>query len=256
MFPYNHFDAKDRFLETELPPIENVYSALSREDISNSDYQHAQRVWQTFGIQDLGQYHDLYVLTDVLALADVFENFRNICLRSNGLDPCYFYTSPGLAWQAALKMTEVRLELLIYIDMHLFIEEGLRGGTSTISHRFSEANTSYLHDYNPNKPDSHILYLDANNLYGWAMSQALPVSDFEWLEPDEYPDATQIPDDGVDGYIFEVDLDYPQCLHDLHNDYPLAPERFKVTDDMLSAYAKSLLKDLHLHGTSMEKTDT
>ena len=158
---------------------------MSGECITEEDYAHAQTVWREFGLQNLGQYHDLYVLTDVLALADVFENFRDICLNYYGLDAVHFYTSPGLAWQAALKMTGVHLELLTDIDMHLFIEQGLRGGISTITHRHAKANNKDVPDYDPSQPSSHVTYLDANNLYGWAMSQALPVDGFRWLEDQE-----------------------------------------------------------------------
>lgn len=206
-------------------------------------------------MQSLGDYHDLYVKADVLALADVFENFRDICLNYYGLDAAHFYTSPGLAWQAALKMTRVKLELLTDIDMHLFIEKGLRGGISMISHRHAKANNKYIPDYDKNKPNSHVMYLDANNLYGWAMSQALPVKGFRWLDEFEIEnlDVNDIEDDSENGYVFEVDLEYPTKLHDNHNEYPLAPEKIKVTEDMLSPYAKTLLEDLKVTGTSTEK---
>ncbi|CAG2230513.1 unnamed protein product [Mytilus edulis] len=173
VYPYEYFVSEAKFVETQLPPIENFYSTLSGEGITTLDYAHAQQVWQLFNIQNLGQYHDLYVLSDVLALADVFENFREICLNYYGLDAAHFYTSPGLAWQAALKMTGVKLELLTDIDMHLFIEKGLRGGISMISHRHAKANNKHVPSYDQNQPINHVMYLDANNLYGWAMSQAL-----------------------------------------------------------------------------------
>ncbi|XP_041351368.1 uncharacterized protein LOC121370296 [Gigantopelta aegis] len=252
VYPYEYFDSEARFLETQLPPKEAFRSSLTDEDISDEDYAHAQGVWEEFRIRDLGQYHDLYVSTDVLALADVFENFRGICLNYYGLDPAHFYTSPGLAWQAALKMTGVKLELLTDIDMHLFIEKGLRGGISMISHRHAKANNNQVPNHDPDLPNTYIAYLDANNLYGWAMSQALPVSGFQWLD-DPHIDVTEVPDDASVGYILEVDLDYPQELHDLHNEYPLAPEKMTVTEDMLSPYASQLLKELDMSGISTEK---
>ena len=150
------------------------------------EYAHAQCVWKDFKIQNLGQYHDLYVLPDVLSFADVFENFREIYLNYYGLDAAHFYTSPGLAWQAALKMAGVRLELLTDIDMHLFIEKGLREGISMITHRHAKANNCYVPDYDPSQPSNHMTNLDANNLYGWAMYQALPVHGFRWLEKEEF----------------------------------------------------------------------
>ena len=178
----------------------------------------------------MGDYHDLYLKSDVLLLADVFENFRNVCLKAYNLDPCHFYTSPGLAWQACLKMTEVEPELLTDPDMYLFFAEGLRGGISMISNRFSKANNPYVPDYDPDQDSSYVMYLDANNLYGWAMSQPLPTGEFDWLNEEEISnlDITQITDDSEEGYILEVDLKYPKEIHDLHNDYPLAPAKMKI----------------------------
>ncbi|CAG2215764.1 unnamed protein product [Mytilus edulis] len=255
VYPYEYFDSEAKFLESQLPPIEDFYSTLSGEGITTLDYAHAQHVWQLFNMQNLGQYHDLYVLSDVLALADVFENFREICLNYYGLDAAHFYTSPGLAWQAALKIKGVKLELLTDIDMHLFIEKGLRGGISMISHRHAKANNKHVPNYDPNQPINHVMYLDANNLYGWAMSQALPVEGFRWINDSEIENLNicDIADDSENGYILEVDLEYPRELHDDHNEYPLAPEKLKVTNDMLSPYAKKLLDDLSLKGTSTEK---
>ncbi|VDI38828.1 Hypothetical predicted protein [Mytilus galloprovincialis] len=237
---YRGADAADKFVEcmvNEQEEIEQRFKHcepmimtgihLSGEGITTLDYAHAQHVWQLFNIQNLGQYHDLYVLSDVLALADVFENFREICLNYYGLDAAHFYTSPGLAWQAALKMTGVKLELLTDIDMHLFIEKGLRGGISMISHRHAKANNKHVPNYDQNQPINHVMYLDANNLYGWAMSQALPVEGFRWLNDSEIENLNigDIADDSENGYILEVDLEYPRGLHDDHNEYPLAPEK-------------------------------
>ncbi|XP_021351034.1 uncharacterized protein LOC110448879 [Mizuhopecten yessoensis] len=246
VYPYDYFDGPHRFQETVLPPKEAFRSSLTGEDVSDEKYDHALKVWKQLGIHNLGEYSDLYVITDVLGLADVFENFRNLCLESYGLDAAHFYTAPGLAWQAALKMTDVRLELLTDIDQHLFIEKGLRGGISMISHRFAEANNPYVPGYDKTKPTDYITYLDANNLYGWAMSQCLPTHDFAWLtDTAKYTlDITTVPDDAIDGYILEVDLEYPPELHDLHNEYPLAPERVAVGKDELSDYSQTLWRKL------------
>ena len=193
--------------------------------------------------------------TDVHLLADVFEHFRNLCLDIYGLDPANFYTSPGLAWQAALKKTGVRLELLTDPDMHLFIEKGLRGGMAVITKRYAKANHKDVPDYDAEKPSNHLIYLDANNLYGWAMSQYLPTHDFQWLSEEDirHLDVDAVPDCGETGYVFEVDLEYPNELHDLHNDYPLAPEPFDIQPDMLSAYQKALQEKLNLKATGCNK---
>ena len=137
---------------------------------------------ETFDIKTLGEYHDLYLKTDVLLLTDVFENFRSTCLEFYKLDPAHYFTSPGLSWDAMLKMTGINLQLMDDIDMYQFIEKGMRGDISFINHRYAKANNPKLPDYDKEKPESHIMYLDANNLYGWAMSQRLPIGDFKWVD--------------------------------------------------------------------------
>ena len=230
VYPYEYMDSWERFEETQLPPKEDFYSKLTGANISDSDYTHAQRVWETFGCQTLGKYTDLYCRTDVLLLADVFENFRKTSQKQYGLDPANYYTSPGLSWDALLKKTRVELELLTDYDQHLFIEKGMRGGISMVSKRHARANNPAVEGYDPEKPNNHILYLDANNLYGWAMSQPLPTGGFRWVEDCDGLLGTiqDQPVDGPEGFILEVDLEYPQELHDHHNAYPLAPEKVDV----------------------------
>ena len=135
-----------------------------------------------FEIKNLGEYHDLYIKTDTLLLAYVSENFRNKYIKTYEVDPLYFVSAPGLAWQACLKKTGVELELLTDIDMVFMVEEGVRGGIYQVSQRYSKANNKYMKDFDENKESSYIQYFDANNLYGWAMSQPLPVSDFKWIK--------------------------------------------------------------------------
>ena len=130
IYPYEYFDSFHRFDEKQLPPIQEFYSSIKKENISDEDYAHAQKVFQEFNMLSLADYHNLYVRTDVLLLADVFESFRNVCLEQYELDPCHFYTSPGLSWSSLLKMTGVELELLTDINMILMIQEGTRGGLS------------------------------------------------------------------------------------------------------------------------------
>ena len=173
-------------------------------------------------MRSLRDYHDLYLKTDVLLLADVFEEFRNVCLRHYKLDPAWYYTSPGLAWDACLKMTRVSLELLHDQDMLLMVEKGIRGGVSMISTRHGKTNNEYMQEYDPSLPSKHIIYLDANNLYGWAMSKRLPTHGFKWMSQSKLANWESIP------CILEVDLEYPHELHELHNDYPLAPEHLEM----------------------------
>ena len=219
VYPYDHVNSLEKLQETSLPPKEAFYSKLNEEDILDEDYQHAQNEWTTFEMKTMREYHDLYLKSDVLLLADVFENFRKVSLQNYELDPCWYYTAPGLSYDAMLKTTGVTLELLTDIDMAQMIEKGIRGGVSMISTRHSQANNKYMgSDYDPSKPSKYIQYLDANNLYGWAMSQKLPIGDFRWMTRKQLDKWFEYP------CILEVDLEYPQELHDLHDDYPLAPE--------------------------------
>ena len=151
------------------------------ENIDDIDYRHGNNVLKRFKLKHLGEYHDLYVQRDTLLLADVFENFRNTCFKIFELHPAHFLLLPGLAWQACLKKTNVKLELLTDYDMLLMVEEGIRGRICHSIHRHAKANDKYMKNYDKNEECSYIQYLDANNLYGWAMSQKLPVNGFKWV---------------------------------------------------------------------------
>ena len=223
IYPYDYMNGIAKFSEIQLPPKKKIYSKLNDCGVSDEDYEHAQKIWKEFEIQNLGDYHDLYLKSDVLLLADVFEEFRNICLENYSLDPAWYYTSPGLSWDALLKHSGAKLELLTDPDMLLMFEKGIRGGISMISNRFGQANNKFMgKKFDPSRPSKYLAYLDANNLYGWAMMKPLPVGDFKWMEETEMEHWEDFP------CILEVDLDYPKDLHDLHNDYPLAPERLKI----------------------------
>ena len=228
-YPYEYMDTEEKFNKTKLPPREAFYSKLSGKGISEKDYKHAWKVWNTFKMKTFKDYHKLYNETDVLLLADVFENFRDLCLKIYGLDPVYYYTAPGLAWDACLKMTNINLELLSDPNMLLMFEKGIRGGISIISNRYGEANNKYMgKNFNKNELSKYLMYLDANNLYGRAMSEKLPVHSFKWLSSGEMEklfnnQVVQIWEKTP--CILEVDLEYPENLHDLHNDYPFCPER-------------------------------
>ena len=248
VYPYDYMDSFSKFNDTELPSIEEFYSQLTDTNISEDDYKHAKDVWNTFNLKNMGEYHDLYLKTDILLLVDVFESFRKTCLAYYKLDPLHYISAPGLAWDAMLKMTGINLELITDIDMQLFIEKGIRGGTSYIAHRHAEANNKYMKNFDVNKFISYILYLDANNLYGWAMSQPLPYGNFKWVESDRVIRKRE----GI-GHIYEVDLEYPEELHDLHNDFPCAPEKIKVDDDMLSAYCREIKDKFNISSGNVNK---
>ena len=227
-FPYDYMDDIEKLKDTKPPPQKAFYSKLTGKGINNYNYNHVLNVWKTWKMKTLKDYLELYNESDVLLLADIFENFRDVCLKNYGLDPVYYYTAPGLAWDAMLKMTKINLELLSNIDMLLMIEKGIRGGISIISNRYGKANNKYMKDFNKSEPSKYLMYVDANNLYGCAMSEKLPVHSFKWMSNKEIENIfnnriVQVWEKTP--CILEVDLEYPEELHDLHNDYPLCPER-------------------------------
>ena len=254
IYPYEYMDSFERFGETKLPEKEKFYSGLSGKGITDEEYAQAKQVWETTGCRNLGDYHDLYVQTDTLLSADVFENFRNVCQEKYGLDPAHYHSAPGLSWDALLKKTGVELELLTDLDMHLFIEREMMGGISMANKRYAKANNPRVEGYDPTQPTNYITYLDANNLYGWAMSLPLPKKNFHWKRV--MPTEEQIMKmkwNSKKGWILEVDLEYPAHLHDAHNDYPLAPEKKVINLEKMSEYQRRLMTDLHLTMPSTEK---
>ena len=233
VYPYEYMDSWKIFKEESLPDKEWFYSELNNEHITDEDYAHAQKVWSTFNIKNLGEYHDLYVQSDTLLLADVFENFRDKCIEIYELDPAHFLSAPGLAWQACLKKTGVELELLTDNDMLIMFEEGIRGGMCQAIYRYAKANNKYMKNYDKNKESSFTVYLDGNNFYGYPMCKKLPVSDFKWAD-----DLSIFTEDFIknynensdEGYLFEVDVEYPKNIHKLHSDLPFLPERMKINN--------------------------
>ena len=163
--PYEYMDDWSRFDEEQLPDESDFYSGLNMEEISGIVYRHAEKVFNKFNIKNLGEYHDLYVQSDTLLLADAFENFGNMCIKVYGLDPVYFLSAPGLAWQACLKKTGVKLELITDFDMLLMIEKGIRGGICHSVYRHAKTNNKYMKIFDKNNESSYIIYMDANNLY-------------------------------------------------------------------------------------------
>ena len=233
VYPYEYIDGWDKFNEKIIPGKDSFYSNLTLENISETDYAHANNVFKRFNINNLGEYHDLYLRSDTLLLADIFENFRKSCLKNYELDPAHFVSLPGLASQACLKKTNVELELLTDYDMLLMVEDGIRGGICHAIQRYAKANNKYMNDYDKKKKPSSIQYLDANNLYGKAMNEKLPVRGFRWMD-----DISKIDEDFVKvynkndnkGYILDVDVDYPSKLQNLDSDLPFFTERMIINN--------------------------
>ena len=222
-------DNWERFDEASLTNKESFYSNLNMENIVDIDYRHGNNVFKRFKLKHLEEYHDLYVQSDTLLLADVFENFRNMCLKVHELDPAHFLSSPGLAWQACLKKINIKLELLTDYNMLLMVEKGIRGGICHSIHIQAKANNKYMKNYDKNEESSYIQYLDVNNLYGWAMSQKLPVNGFKWVNNEINEEFIKNYDENSDkGYILEVDVKYSKKLRDLHSDLPFLQKTIKI----------------------------
>ena len=255
VFCYDFLTDETKLDHPSLPPIEAFFNKLTDEALPEEEYKHAQNVWDTFKFKTFREYMELYVKTDVLLLACVFENFRSVCHTHYGLDPANFYGVPGFSWSAMQKFTGVKLELLQDVNMFLFVESSMRGGLSTITKKYAKANNPLLEDYDPKLPESYIMFFDENNLYGGSVVSPVPVSNFRWMEECDLKnfDVMGVPDDGDTGYILEVTLEYPKSLHDLHNDLPLAIQQMVVRDDQLSDYSKFIKEKLDIKSEKTKK---
>lgn len=239
--------------EAKLPCREKFYDDSNDIEISDQEYASAQKVWKSFDIKTMRDYTNLYLKTDVLLLEDIFENFRNICIEIYSLDPAHYYTLPEYSWDCMLKYTQVEIELFTDIDMLMFVECGLRGGISQCSNRYCETNNKYMNaDYDPSKPSNYLIYFDVNNLYGWAMTQSLPISNYSWYYDEDLSNVQNIqriilntPNDADYGFLLEVDLEYPKELHDLHNDYPFCCEHLATGESKDEELVLTLYEEYH-----------
>ena len=237
VYPYQYMDSWEVFNEASLLDKESFYSNLNMEDITDVDHRYVKRVFnevtpKNLRNKNLGDYHDLCIQSDTLLLAHIFENFRNMCIKVYELDPAHFFSAPGLAWKACLKKSEVKLELITDPDMLWMVEKGIRGGICHAIPRHAKANNKYMKDYHKDEEESFLQYLDSNNLYGFAMSEPLPVDSFEWMEDLSKTEEDFIKkyDENSDkGYILEVVVEYPKNLHNFHSDLPFLPERMKIS---------------------------
>ena len=241
VFPYTYVSSPAILCETKLPPRDCFKNDLQGDEcISQEEYDVACEVWQVFGCKTLKDYMEVYLKADILLLADVFENFRTQSLNSYGLDPCYYFSVAHFTFDSYLKFSKVTFELLTDINKYLFVSEGIRGGVSMVSHRKSNAFNKYT-GKTGGGAGKYILYLDANNLYGYSMSQYLPYADFQWVENEEELDPKyllSVPEDSDCGYIVEASFRYPTHLHDHHVDFPLAPRKEAIPYNRLSPFAQ------------------
>ncbi|KAF0719456.1 Integrase catalytic domain-containing protein, partial [Aphis craccivora] len=211
-YPYEYTDSWEKLNETTLPPKEKFYSSLNEIHISNDDYEYAKIVWNQFNCNTLDEYSDWYLKVDVMLLVDCFE--KDLCLKTYGLDPNYYYTSPGMSFDCMLKYTKVNLELLSDYDQILMFEQGIRGGLTHAVKRYAEANNIKVPDYDASKPESWIVYLDATNLYGWAMSRSMPKDGFGWFN-DDLTGVEKIKSKGIRYHVVKNHLtksDHKKCL--------------------------------------------
>ena len=163
VYPYSYMDSYEKFDEKCLPAKENFYNDLTKEDITEEEYTFVHEVWKTFNLENMGQLHDLYMETDVMLLADVFETFRDVSLKNYKLDPAHFTTAPALSWTACLKQTGIQLEIPRDPDMHLLFDRGLTGGISMVANHYARANNPQVDGYNEDKEKSYIGFFDCNN---------------------------------------------------------------------------------------------
>ena len=235
--------------EKELLKEKDFYDNLNMKEISASDYQHAKEVWDLFSCSTLLDYHTLYMELDGSLLADIFENFRTQCLYVYGLDPVYFMTAPSLSWEACLKKSKVKLQIITDPDINLFIDSAMIGGVSIARNPYLKANNEMVLDYDETKEKTWLINVDCNNQYGYSMSKYLPTGDFRWVEdPSKFMKEyiLDLKEDGSSGFYLEVDLEYPKHLHEEHDQYPLAPEHYTIKSSDLSEEQIKLSADLNI----------
>ena len=213
-------DSWQKFDETSLPDKEAFYSNLNMEYITDGDYRHGKTIFEYLINKNLGNYRDLYVQSDTLLLADVFENFRNMFVKVYELDPAHFLSATGLAWQACLKRTKVKLELLTNVDKLLMVEKGIRRGICHAIYRYAKANNKYKENYNKDKEESFLQYYMVGQCLKKLTVRGILKFNEEFIK--------NYDEDSDKGYILEVDVKYPKNLHGLHEDLPFLPKRIKI----------------------------
>lgn len=257
VFPYNYIKSLKILKEKHLPAKKEFFNDLGQQHISQEEYEFALKVWKTFNCKTLKDYLEIYLLADLLILSDVFENFRTNCYSFYELDPLHYFSNAHFTFDAFLRFSGARLELLTDPNMYLFISKGIRGGLSMVGKRYSVANNKLMgKKYDPSKPSNYIMYFDCNNLYGVAMMEYLPHSDFQWIaEPSAelLKAVLSSPKDSAKGYILEVDMEFPEDLHDFFSDYPLAPHKKFISFNEMSPHSQKVVEERRLKLCKAEK---
>ena len=247
VFPYCFFDSFDKMKYDQLPAIEDFFDTLSQKALSPADYGRAQGAWNEFQCENMGEYMLRYLEMDVRQLTDVYERFRVIAKREDGLDGAHYITISQFALSSALKMIGKPIDLCPTPEMYRLFEKSIRGGISFCNTHFVQACNTYTEQLDiKDDEDVSIMYVDANNLYGAALSQKLPVGDFHVYENPELIDWETIDTEGMFGFLLEVDLEYPRYIHDATQWFPLAAENRDITHDMLTPEMKEQLKQLNI----------
>ena len=250
-YPYSYITSENVFNETDLPPLPSWRNTLTGQCIEQKDLEKAKKVFNTFHCRSIGDYHNLYLATDVLILADVFEEFRSLCYRTYGLDCAHHYTASNLAGDAFLKICKADVKLLCQREHLEIVENLLRGGISSVyAKRHFKANNKYLANFDEKCESTFGFMIDVNNLYGGIMQHShLPLSDFTFVDSVSLDQILATPHNSSTGYILEVDLSYPDHLHDSHQDFPLAPEKQVIDKDLLSDFQLQISPAAATHKT-------
>ena len=243
IYPYNYFDNTKKYNEQKLPNKEEFFNKINNKNITDEDYTHAKNVFEKFECKNLLDYSILYLKTDLCHLADAFQKFSNFAYETYEIDPRHSYTLPGFSWQAMLKLTKIELEFISDPDMYLFLMDTIRGGVSVCNKKHVIADNKYI-DKNT-KNNKYLLYLDANNLYGFSMIQSLPYKNFKW--------SNSLTLDKLQTGIYEVDIEIPKELHEKFKDYPLCPEIKSIPQNNLSEYQKYLNNKLNIRYSENDK---
>ena len=236
IYPYDYFDNTKKYNEQKLPNKEEFFNKINNKNISDDDYTHAKNVFEKFKCKNLLDYSILYLKTDICHLSDVFQKFSDFAYETYNLDPRHSYKLPGFSWEAMLELTKIELELISDPDMYLFLMDNIKGGISVCNNKHVIADNKYINKNTKN--NKYLLYLDANNLYGFSMIQPLPYKNFKW--------SNNLTLDKIQIGIYEVDIEIPKELHDKFKDHPLCPEIKNIPENMLSNYQKYLNNKLNI----------